>query len=245
MAHPHYENKQKIKVPSVTEIISSNCGWNKTVLMAWQRKMLLAGRDPNKIKENAASIGSLVHLYIERFILGESITDKDLKDYKPEAIIIAESGLEQFKKKIGESKIEFLETEMSLVSDVYNFGGTLDCIYKRPGVEIGLGDNKTSKSIYSDYIIQLGGYDILLNEKTGYKPVESLIIKISKDITKPDDEIVSLKFIDIYTVKEGSKVFLNLLENNLYRNKFDKYLETLNKSEYNKVSYHQNEGTSL
>ena len=228
MAHATYKNSKGEKVDSVTTIISGQLGWSTQALLAWQVKMFKEGKDPTDIKNKAADIGTLVHEYIEAYIYGCEVSEKVLSKYSTDAIVIAETGLEQFKRKIEKEKIKFLETEMPLVSDEHNFGGCLDFIYTRPGIKCGLGDNKTSKAVYGNYIVQLGGYDILLNEKTKYRPEESLIVKINKDISKPEDEIVTLKYIDIDYVKYGANVFFGLLKQSKYKKLFDKYLETLN-----------------
>lgn len=227
MAHATYKNSKGEKVDSVTTIIGGQLGWSTQELLAWQAKMFKEGKDPTAIKNKAADIGTLVHEYIEAYIYNCDVPEKVLKNYTTDAIVIAETGLEQFKKRIDEEEIEFLETEMPLVSDEHNFGGCLDFVYKRPGVRCGLGDNKTSKAIYGNYIVQLGGYDVLLNEKTKYRPEEALIVKINKDISKPDDELVSLKYINIDYVKYGANVFFGLLKQSKYKKMFDKYLEAL------------------
>lgn len=227
MGHQKYKNSSGQIVPSVTTILSGNLGWNKQVLLNWYSRMFRAGLDPEQEKTKAADIGTLVHNYIEAHIYGTFVSPEMLAEQTTDAILIAEAGLEQFKRKIDEFQIEFLEVELPLVSDLYNYGGCLDFLYKRPGVKCGLGDNKTSKDVYGDYILQLGGYYGMVKEKTMYDPEESLIIKISKDITKPDDEIVKLIFIENQWVTQGHQQFLKLVELHEFNKALRKYLESL------------------
>ena len=106
------------------------------------------------------------------------------------------------------------------MSEKYQYGGCLDFLYKHPEIELdgkkypaikcGLGDNKTSKAIYSDYYIQLGAYDNMVKECTKYVPEEFMFIKISKDITKPDDEIVKAIIVPSKKIYLGFEVFKHL-----------------------------------
>lgn len=219
MAHLVYKTS-KGRVPSVTTIIGENLGWNKRQLMDWQAKMFRSGKDPDQIKTDAADIGTLCHTYIEAHMYGAEVSEEDKSKYSVDAIIIAEAGLEQFKRIVDELQLEFLETEMPLVSEKYQYGGCLDFLYKHPrvvykdveyqAIKCGLGDNKTSKAIYPDHLIQMGGYDGMVIESTKYRPEEFLFIKISKDITKPDDEIVKPVFVPSDKIKLGYDVFLDL-----------------------------------
>ena len=54
-------------------------------------------------------------------------------------------------------------TEISLVSELYQFGGTIDCIAQIDG-KLCIADWKTGKDIYEDYIIQIVSYAQLWNE---------------------------------------------------------------------------------
>jgi len=61
------------------------------------------------------------------------------------------------------TNIEIIETEVSLVSEEYQFGGTLDAIMWWQG-KLAIGDWKTSNSVYPDYLIQLACYKHLWEE---------------------------------------------------------------------------------
>lgn len=212
MPHQVYKNKDGIKVPSVTTIISDNLGWNKNTLLAWQARMFKDGKDPTKIKKDAADIGTLVHLYIESFIANKEIDNEIKKQYNMEAILIAEAGIDQFIKQTKEHDIEYTATELPFVSETYRYGGCLDFLYRRPGIKCGIGDNKTSKGIYPEYFVQLGGYYNLVIENTDHKPEECLFVKISKDITKPEDDIVKFIFVPINKLYTGFEVFKHLID---------------------------------
>ena len=53
------------KAPSVTTIISQNLGWNKQVLINWAKRQTMVGNDADKVLQDAADTGPLLHLLIE------------------------------------------------------------------------------------------------------------------------------------------------------------------------------------
>ena len=57
--HTKYYLADGTQVPSVTTIIGGQLGWNKRMLMAWSKREAAAGRDPDKVRDKAADIGTL------------------------------------------------------------------------------------------------------------------------------------------------------------------------------------------
>ncbi|GAH05015.1 unnamed protein product, partial [marine sediment metagenome] len=81
-------------VPGVTTIIDGQLGWNKRILIAWARREALAGRDPDKILDQAGDIGSVMHLFVEAHIKSKIKNKKieaDLKDFSSADIDKAEN----------------------------------------------------------------------------------------------------------------------------------------------------------
>jgi hypothetical protein len=68
------------------------------------------------------------------------------------------------------TKLKIVEQEMSLVSEVHQFGGTPDAIGEIDG-ELCLLDWKTSNGVYTDYLIQLAAYDMLWHENYPERPL--------------------------------------------------------------------------
>lgn len=219
MALVKYVNKNGVRLKGATTIIGNNLGWNKSVLLAWQAREFKAGNDPTQKSKTALDIGTLCHYYIESWFKKQEI-DSELKSkYTIDAILIAEQALEKFKEKLKQEKLEIIQSELSLVSEQYQYGGTIDLILQRKtDGAIILGDIKTSKStkdcptgIYPDHIIQLGAYNQLLKENTEYKDIkEFLYVHIDKITTNPE-EIISFVPTPQQKILKGFETFEHLL----------------------------------
>jgi hypothetical protein len=61
------------------------------------------------------------------------------------------------------NRITFRHTEVSLASERYAFGGTLDAV-GMIGNELILLDWKCANAVYADYLYQLAAYGLLWNE---------------------------------------------------------------------------------
>lgn len=182
MAHKKYYNSLNEIVPSVTTLISNNLGWNKQMLIAWSKKIALKeGRDSNEITEYAANIGTLTHYLIECKLKKET---PDITPYKKEDLVIARNGYlgfcewEKFWKPA-----DYTYSEVELVSDKHNFGGTIDIIAKKNN-KYHILDIKTSNHIHAEMVIQLAAYKKMAEEKLSIKIETCNIIKISKDECK-------------------------------------------------------------
>jgi len=152
-----------IRVPSVTTIIESSLGWNKASLISWAAKTAQAGNDPDKIKHEAASIGTLTHKMIEDHTKG-LVTN--LFSYSQSDIDQATIGFNAFLKWETDYKPQYLQAEVPLVSNLYHYGGTIDTVIGL-GDSLGVLDLKTSKGVYQEYIIQIAAYRQLYTENCG------------------------------------------------------------------------------
>ena len=161
-AHPKYYVEGE-EVVSVTTVIGGNLGWSKYGLLAWTRKMALAGTDPNTIKNDAASVGTLTHKMAENHILGEST---NLFIYTEDEVARAKIGYQAFLDWETKFKPIYLETEVRLTSPTYGYGGTVDLVVSLDGVTT-IVDLKTSNYIYKEHTIQLAAYKHLYEENTG------------------------------------------------------------------------------
>lgn len=206
MAHVKLFNKNKEEIKSVTTIIGKNLGWNKELLMAWSRKMGMAGLDPNAVKDQAADTGSLCHDMIDCHIKG---VECDLGQYSFDAIAVAATGLEAYKEWEARQTIEYMFNEVSVVSEEHQYGGTFDCIAKVDGI-VSLVDFKTSKGVYADHIIQLAAYKKAIEESMGIVIEQCILIKIPKDMQ--EDSVVKPFFIKSEIIESGFNVFKVLLD---------------------------------
>jgi hypothetical protein len=166
-----YKNEKGAPVPSVTTVIK-NLGWNCAPLMAWANKV---GREQGvshwDASEGARNAGTLAHAMIEAELKGR---DVDTSEATMETLQMAEmaySGWTRWRQMVS---FELIASEVSLVSETHQFGGTLDIA----GVlgEVCILDLKTSPSVYAEHKIQVRGYGELWDENNPDKLVEAYYI---------------------------------------------------------------------
>ena len=179
MARPYqgYKNSAGEKVPGVTTIIGrfKESGG----LLQWAFKQGQSGA-PSLYTERdkAAEAGTLAHDMIEANILG---IERNLSA-EPEIMAKAHNAFQQFIEWRDQTKLEIVATEKSYVSEKYQFGGTVDAIGKDTKGRIVLVDWKTSNAVYTDMLIQLAAYALLLEEcAPEYKPEGFHLLRVAKE----------------------------------------------------------------
>ena len=158
--------------------ILNNLGWNKNILIAWSRRMALAGEDPDAVLKEAGAIGTLAHYLCECDIKGE---EANTEDYSAEQIEKAENAFLGYLewKKMTKPKYEAIELKM--VSEKYKIGGTADFVANING-SLVLGDFKTSKGIYPEMTCQLAAYrKMYLELQPKAKIGSAMILKLDKN----------------------------------------------------------------
>jgi len=214
MAYTIYKNEAGKRVPSCTTIIGKNLGWNKEALVAWTRKVALAGIDPRKVKEDAGEIGTLTHKMIEHHIYGAKL---DVSKYSFDAVSEATNALRDYKDWEKDLNIEYLESELKIVSEDLQWGGTADAIIKignklnAGGVYFPLNsqlllDFKTGKGVYPEAIVQVAAYYHGVME-AGYKIDGSIIVHILKGDLEPGQKRIVVIPISQSMLDVGWKVF--------------------------------------
>lgn len=161
------------RVPSVTTIISQNLGWNKSALIQWARREAMAGRDPNKQRDEAADLGTLVHMVIQDHLVG----DVDFSQYTADQVSAAED--------IARPAIEWLDAqdlvdpqcEVPLTHRELLYGGTIDIIANG---NTRLLDVKTSGRIYPEHYIQIAAYAMLMEHNFGCWPEKLYLIHVGE-----------------------------------------------------------------
>jgi hypothetical protein len=170
-----YKNSKGEKVKRCTQIIDI-LGYNKNALVAWAKKY---GQKAQGISDAALEIGTLTHKMIEGFVKHEEV---DTSDYSFDALVLAQNGLDSFKRWCDVVQPEFLVNEYTIISESGNWGGTTDTImriktdklpdnlkYGWPEDSVNvLADYKTAKAIYIDHIIQIAAYREGVHEMNGY-----------------------------------------------------------------------------
>lgn len=203
-AHTVYKTSDGQRVPGATTITGL---LNKPYLIRWANNLGLEGIDSSKYVDEAASTGTLAHALIESNLKGETL---DTSMFSPVQVDLAENAVLSFFEWKGRHSIEPILCEVPLVSDKKRYGGTVDCYCKLDG-KFTLLDFKTSKSIYEDHLLQVGGgYKPLLIEH-GY-PVEQVrILRIGRDETEGFEERtlietekyegIFMRLVEIYNLK--------------------------------------------
>lgn len=203
--HTKYFTETGILCPGVTTI-TAELGWNKGILISWANKLGLKGIEAGKYVDDKAEIGTLAHQMVLDHL---QQVKTNTSDYSRNQIDQAENCLLSYFAWEKGKTIEPIMLEQSLVSEQYQFGGTLDFLGKIDG-KLTLGDYKTGKGIYLEYWVQVaGGYLLLLDEQPGERVEEIQILNIPRS----NDEAFQVQPIPREKWEVCKKIFLNCLEN--------------------------------
>ncbi len=170
-----YKNAAGQRLPGVTTILNQ-LGWNKNALTFWGFKVGQENpnsRSPYDIRDAAADVGTAVHTAIESSLSG---TDDEivleglrgaLEGEQADRAIRALRGWLQWRDLIS---FQPLEMEVSLVSERYGYGGTIDLIGETAG-QLSLIDWKATGGIYRETLIQVEAYRRLWDECNPDRPI--------------------------------------------------------------------------
>jgi hypothetical protein len=184
-AHTSYFNKDGIRVPGCTTITGV---MDKPALVAWANRIGLEGIEVGKYVDGLASIGTLAHYMIECRLTGK---EADLGDYSLNQIEAAKIPYGKFldwAKKNNLKREDFAVSEGQLVSEKYQFGGTVDICAVLHG-KATLIDIKTCKGIFGEHKTQVAGGYRLLCEEAGYGAEQILILRIGRDESEGFEEV--------------------------------------------------------
>jgi hypothetical protein len=192
MARPTqgYYNKAGDKVPGTTTIIGRFKDSGGLIQWAYKsgrehERMVAQGREAPRhlydVVQRAADSGTIAHDMIESCILG--------KDYEGapantpgDVLEKAQNAFAQFLEWRAQTGIQIVSTEQPYVSEIMQFGGTVDAIGKDARGRIVLLDWKTSGAVYSDMLVQLGAYSLLLEEcAPEYAPQGFHLLRVAKE----------------------------------------------------------------
>ena len=197
-AHTRYYTSNGELVVGVTTV----CGLlAKTQLIKWANNLGLQGIDSTKYVDASANVGTLIHYLVECHIKGEN---PDLSEYSQADQELGYVGFNKFLEWEKSHKVEYLASELGIVSDKYKFGGTIDCIAKVDGV-LTLIDFKSGSGIYKEYYVQTSAYKQLAKEK-GYNIKQIMILNIGRN----ENETFKVETITSQAAKYY-KIFKNLL----------------------------------
>jgi len=170
------------RIQGTTTKISDNLGWNKKPLQHWAWKQGMDGKNYWETTQKAADAGTIAHYLIECDLRK---LKPDLKQYKgmPDLVEMAVFAFEQsylpWKNMV---KFKALEMEIHLVSELYEYGATPDCIAS-VNDRLALFDWKTSGGVYPEMVIQMAAYKNAWDETHPTTPITdgAYMLRINKE----------------------------------------------------------------
>ncbi len=192
--HTIYKNKNDQRLPGVTTILSVMA---KPALIKWANNLGLQGIDSYKYVDVLANIGTLTHAMIHYDLGG---IKPDFDSYSKDDISLAENAFLKYLDWKNKNPFELIKTEIQVVSEKHQFGGTADLVI-RLNDTITLLDIKTGKAVYKEAYTQVAAYSIALQEN-GYDIIDHLILRIGRN------ENEGFEFINIPNIELHKKRFL-------------------------------------
>lgn len=172
--HQHYHLKNGREVIGVTTVLSQ---LNKPALMMWAWNLGKKGLKFWEVTNQSKNIGTVAHYLIECKINGELPDKEYLSDFTKNEVDGGYRSYHLFCSWLHSSKISFYDSELQLVSEEYEYGGTIDIIACVNGKRT-LIDIKTGKSVFLETQYQLSAYRQLYNETHSQKIQKVLILHL-------------------------------------------------------------------
>ena len=209
-----------IDYPSVTTVLSVLD--KSAVLMPWAARLervytLEHWKDESfeasnwaykEVQEEALDIGSEIHAIIEKYIKFGKDALGNLKDE-------VQNGFLAFLEWEKATGVKWLESEMTVISKVHCFAGTLDAVAILNDKRYVI-DFKSSKGFYAGYGKQIAAYKLAYEEMTGGRIDGSGVLRLDKltglpqfkDYTKNQDRKTEafLMLLDFYYADKKRKL---------------------------------------
>ena len=130
--------------------------------------------ESNRIKTEAADIGTQIHSICDRIDKGETIP-LDLLDDK------IRNGVQAYLNWCKDVKWQFLEGEFIIYDTDHKYAGTVDKLGMVNG-KLALVDIKTGSAVYPEHLLQLAAYSAAYHKLNPDEQIEEFyIIKLGKD----------------------------------------------------------------
>lgn len=180
------ESEPDVYYPSVTTVLEA---FPKGYAFAqWQKDL---GHNADFVLQRAGESGSKVHDAIDCYLKGIEIMWCP-EGVNPDYTLEEWQMILKFVQFWKEWKPEIICNEVSMISDVYRIGGTIDLVCKiiNPKTnlpETWLIDMKTSNNIYDTHELQLAAYSYLWNEQHPDQHIDRCGIMWLKAVTRGSD----------------------------------------------------------
>ena len=192
----HYDVNRE-KLPSVTAILSATASEEKkAALKAWKEKV--GYQEAEKIKKEASSRGSSMHLFIEQYLLGQQNMQliEENNQAKKMAQEIIDNGL-------NDKLSEIWGAEATLCYP-NKYAGTADCVGIYEGRETIIDFKQSNKpkieKFIEDYFLQLAAYSLAHNTVYSSKITQGVVL-----ICTVDNLFQSFKIQDEKLIKYEKK----------------------------------------
>jgi len=198
-----YLNAAGKPVPSVTQVISRFKDSGGLIWWAWNEGR--EGRDFRETQGAAASAGTLAHKMVECEIRGQAFQPNG---EPPETLAKASRAFAMFQEWSRHTQLVPVDTEVKLVSEELQVGGTIDAVSILD--KVALLDWKASNAVYVDYLIQIAAYGALWNEHNPDRPITGgyHLVRFSKD----EGDFSQHYFSDLSDALESFKLMRRLFD---------------------------------
>jgi len=189
--HQQYHNAAGVRLPGVSTIVGV---MDKPALVRWANNLGLDGIDSTKYVDSLAAAGTLAHYLAECELGGVKPDDDYLAEFSRVDMDLAENSMLKFYEWLDHHDIEVLGTEVQLVSEKHQYGGTCDIYAAVDGIPT-LVDIKTCKAIYGQEDskwTQLAAYRMLL-EESGCVVEDEYILRIGRNESEGFEYARSMK----------------------------------------------------
>lgn len=173
--HTVYRNAAGQRVPSVTTVLGL---LNKPALLTWAHEQGLAGLDFRAVRDAAADLGTVTHALVEAHL---KATTLDAQNVAPDVLKAANGAAKQFIGWWAREQLAVVATELPLVSERWQVGGTCDVLARRASGQLVVVDLKTSSGIYHEMLLQVAAYAAMVEETKGEPVSECVIVRVSGD----------------------------------------------------------------
>ncbi len=160
-----YKNADGKSLKGVTTILGILA---KPALIGWAYKQGIAGVPLYESRDKAADAGTLAHLYVENHLKG--LPDPPRDGIPQDVVDKASSCYIAYLDWEKAHSFQMVKSELSLISEEYQFGGTIDI---GAGVnELSIVDIKTSGGVYFSMKVQVAAYGHLYTENFPDTPIK-------------------------------------------------------------------------
>lgn len=175
-SHTVYKNAAGKRVPGVTTVLGL---LNKPALLKWAWQLGKDGLEMERTRQAAADIGTVAHALCEAHLRGMEL---DRSNIAPDMIDKAETSFLRFLDWWDKEGLEVIHSELEMVSESMQVGGTLDILAKRADGRLVVIDLKTSKGIYDEMLVQAATYSAMYEECHGAPVSDVFIVRIGKEL---------------------------------------------------------------